>query len=173
MSMRIYLLGFMGAGKTYWGQKLKSTLDLPFYDLDQVIEAEEGLNIPEIFEKFGENYFRSLETEYLKKVSENENVLVSCGGGTPCFMDNMSLMKELGLTIWLNASPGIMVDRVKEQKNIRPLLKNLNEEQLKEYVCQKLEERKPFYGQAQLIIDPIKFDVHSLTEKIQSCTKLI
>src|SRR5699024_2429690 len=112
MSMRIYLLGFMGAGKTYWGQKLKFTLNLPFYDLDQVIEAEEGLSIPEIFENFGENHFRLLETEYLKKVSESENVLVSCGGGTPCFMDNMSVMKEMGLTIWLNTSLEMMVDRV-------------------------------------------------------------
>src|SRR5699024_2747592 len=157
--MRIYLLGFMGAGKTYWGQKLKFTLNLPFYDLDRVIEEGEGLSIPEIFENFGEKHFRLLETKYLRKVSENENVLISCGGGTPCFMDNMSLMKEMGLTIWLNASPGMMVDRVKGQKNIRPLLKNLNEEQLKQYFCRKLEERKPFYGQAQLIIDPIKFDI--------------
>lgn len=167
--MKIYLIGFMGSGKSYWARHLSESLELPLLDMDEEIEKKTGLNITEIFSQKGEMYFRTLEHELLKGFIQQDPLLLSCGGGLPCFNDNMSLMNEHGLTIWLDPPVEIMVERLKRKKYKRPLLKDLDDEQLTEYVTKKLSERTAFYSQAQLIINPLDYSVESLTQKILSC----
>lgn len=167
--MKIFLIGFMGSGKSYWARHLSESMELPLLDMDEEIEKKTGLHITEIFSQQGEMYFRTLEHELLKVFIQQDPLLLSCGGGLPCFNDNMSLMNEHGLTIWLDPPVEIMVERLKRKKYKRPLLKDLDDEQLTEYVIKKLSERTAFYSQAQLIINPLDYSVESLTQKIISC----
>ncbi len=171
--MKIFLLGFMGSGKSYWGKKLSTSLDLPCFDLDKEIEKNEGLSIAAIFEAYGEAKFRQLEAQYLRLLAEKEALLLSCGGGTPCFSENMQFMNNNGTTLWLDVPVAVMVTRLKRNKNKRPLIKNLSDSELRLFVEEKLKERRAYYEQAQLIVNPIKFDITSLTQKIKSCTNLI
>ncbi len=171
--MRIFLLGFMGSGKTHWGKKLSHALDIPWVDLDAEISEKENMSIPEIFKRRGESHFRQLESRYLRTLSQNDPLLLSCGGGTPCYSDNMMFMNKAGVTVWLNVPDEIMVCRLKRKRNSRPLLKGLSDKQLTAFVKQKMEERSSFYSQAQLIVNPVKYNLNTLTEKIRSCTNLI
>lgn len=171
--MKIFLLGYMGSGKSYWGRKLSESLSLPLFDLDAEIEKSTGSKIKDIFAEKGEPFFRKLEQKHLLNISKNKTFVLSCGGGTPCFFDNMDFMNKNGMTVWLNAPVPVMVDRLKRKKGKRPLLNGLTDEQLTDFVTEKLEERRPFYEQSQLIIDPVKHHVNSITEKIRSCTNLI
>lgn len=171
--MKIFLIGFMGSGKSYWARHLAESLQLPLLDMDEEIEKETGLSIAEIFSQRGEIYFRSLEHEMLKEFIDDDEILLSCGGGLPCFNDNMALMNQSGLTIWLDPPVEVMVERLKRKKYKRPLLKDLNDEQLLEFVNIKLAERTAFYSQAKLIINPLDYSVESLTQKIISCKELI
>lgn len=171
--MRIFLLGFMGSGKSYWGRKLSASLELPLFDLDDEIVKQEGKSIAVIFEQQGETAFRRLEDRYLRTLAQQDNFLISCGGGTPCYSDNMSFMNKNGLTVWLDVPVDVMVNRLKRNKNKRPLLKELVDNELEQFIKNKLEERTGFYKQAQLIVNPIKYDLQSLTQKIKSCTNRI
>ena len=99
--MKIFLTGFMGSGKTYWGRIWSRQLGLDFYDLDELIEKKEGKTISTIFEKEGEDHFRKLEATALKAFAETENGIIACGGGTACFNDNMQWMNEQGVTVFL------------------------------------------------------------------------
>jgi shikimate kinase len=148
-------------------------LSLPLFDLDAEIEKATESKIKDIFAEKGEPFFRELEQKYLYDISKNEAFVLSCGGGTPCFFDNMDFMNKNGITVWLNAPVPVMVDRLKRKKDKRPLLNGLTNEQLTDFVIEKLEERRPFYNQSQLVIDPVNHNVNSITEKIRSCTNLI
>src|SRR5574339_546695 len=98
--MRIFLIGFMGSGKTHWGKQLAERLKLPFFDLDEVVMQSEKKTVPEIFNTNGEEYFRLKEKEMLERlVDENESMVVSCGGGTPCFFNNIEFMKKYGTVV--------------------------------------------------------------------------
>ncbi|WP_343667713.1 shikimate kinase [Chitinophaga sp.] len=150
--MKIFLLGFMGAGKSYWGKQLAEHLELPFYDLDDVIVESEEMSISDIFATKGEDYFRERESFWLRELSEEDNFLISCGGGAPCFQDNMDVMNERGITIWLNPELPLIVDRLKRKKAKRPLIADLPDEEILAFVEKKLAERQPFYQQAQITI---------------------
>lgn len=171
--MKIFLIGFMGSGKSYWARHLAGSLQLSLLDMDEEIEKRIGLNITDIFSQRGESYFRDAEHEMLKEFITKDKILLSCGGGLPCFNDNMNLMNQHGLTIWLDPPVEVMVERLKRKKYKRPLLKDLSDEQLLEFVNKKLAERIDFYSQAKLIINPIDYSVESLTSKINSCKELI
>ncbi|RFM32754.1 shikimate kinase [Chitinophaga silvisoli] len=150
--MKIFLLGFMGAGKSYWGKQLAEHLKLPFYDLDDVIVESEEMSISDIFATKGEDYFRQKESFWLRELSEADNFLISCGGGVPCFQDNMDVMNERGTTIWLNPELPVIVDRLKRKKAKRPLIADLPDDEILAFVEKKLAERQPFYQQAQITI---------------------
>lgn len=169
--MRIFLLGFMGSGKSYWGRHLSQYLELPLYDLDEEIVQREGKSIASVFAENGETYFREKEKAMLHELAAQEAFLVSCGGGAPCFYDNMSFMKQQGLTIWLNPSVEVMVKRLEKKKEKRPLIKDLDHDALQAFVAQKLEERSVFYAQASLIVDPVPLNVATFAEKIKACIK--
>jgi shikimate kinase len=165
--MRIYLIGFMGAGKTYWGKVLSKKLEVPYFDLDELIENSEGKKVLEIFAASGEEYFREKERNILHEVTEkNPSMLVSCGGGAPCFFDNIEFMNDNGITVWMNVPFEILLGRLRKSKEKRPLLKDLNDEQLKTYIVKKSAARKMYYEQAKVKIDECEIDVDNFIKKI-------
>ncbi len=162
---KIFLIGFMGSGKTHWGRQLSKNLDLPFFDLDSVVVHTEKKSITEIFAQHGEEYFRYKEKEVLEElVSDHEKFIVSCGGGTPCFFNNISFMKKNGKVIWLNTSVDILKERLLKEKMSRPLIKAIGDAELKAYIIRKLSERRLYYEQADVIIDEENASLDSLIE---------
>ena len=145
----IFLIGYMGSGKTTLGRGVESRTHIAFIDLDEYIEGKEGKTIKEIFKEEGEVGFRNKERDSLRELSEREDVVVACGGGTPCFYDNMEIMNSRGETIWLDASVEILHRRLKEGRAQRPLIANLSDEELKGYIKESLEKRKPYYRKAK------------------------
>ena len=149
--MRIFLLGFMGSGKSYSGKRLAEKFRMSFIDLDDYIEEKEGRTIREIFEKEGEEYFRKIEKECLHEMGEKKMTIISTGGGTPCFFDNMKWMNENGVTIFLETSVEVLSNRLFDEMQKRPLLKDFSKEELKSFIEKKLEERNSFYHQTQIL----------------------
>ncbi|MFT4093487.1 MAG: shikimate kinase [Niabella sp.] len=155
--MRIYLIGFMGVGKTHWGSQLGKKLGVPFFDLDELVVAAEGRSVTEIFEQEGEEYFRMKEREILYWVSEShESMVLSCGGGVPCFFNNIDYMNEKGTTVWIDTPYEILLGRLRRNQEKRPLIKGLDDEQLKAYIVKKNGDRRIFYERAKIRIDDQK-----------------
>jgi shikimate kinase len=165
--MRIFLIGFMGSGKTHWGKQVAERLSLPFFDLDEVITNEEQKSIPEIFATDGEEHFRSKEKEILERlVDENTSMVLSCGGGTPCFFNNIEFMKKYGTVVWLNTQVDVLLQRLMKERNQRPLLKDITDADLKHYIIRKLNDRRMYYELADVVID--KEDGFTMNEFIQT-----
>jgi shikimate kinase len=149
--MRIYLIGFMGSGKSHWGRLLSDSMQVPFYDLDDEIVQRAGKTVTEIFSDLGEEQFREMEKYILEELTErHEELVVSCGGGTPCFFGNIDFMKAHGKVIWLNTSVDTLVNRLMREKNHRPLLRDIPNAELKTVITKKLHDRKLYYKQANL-----------------------
>lgn len=161
--MRIFILGFMGTGKSHWGKLWAESKNMEFYDLDALIEEQEKASVVDIFEKAGEDYFRVKEASMLRDMLKYDNCIISCGGGSPCFYDNMQWMNDNGTTIYLSATPPYILKNVMDEKEKRPLIKKVNEAELLFFVEQKLKERAPFYGQAKLTLDAETLDTNSLS----------
>lgn len=143
----------MGAGKSYLGQALAKQLGFDFVDLDDVIEKKANLSIAEVFEQHGESAFRRLEAEALRSFSASQNVVVATGGGAPCFHDNMHWMNENGITIYLHAPAELLALRLAPEKSHRPLISQLDDANLTNFIAAKLNERAPVYGESQLQFD--------------------
>lgn len=162
MPKPIFLIGYMGSGKTTLAKKLASKLELPFIDTDDEIVKEIGMSITEYFQLHGEEKFRELERKQLLKTAQ-QNAIVSTGGGSPCFFDNMHWMNENGISVYLQMSPKSLFDRLSQSKpNKRPILIGKTEEELFNFITEKLTEREPFYQQAHLIIDHINTPIDDL-----------
>ena len=151
----IFLVGFMGCGKTTLGRKLSSRLGYGFMDLDHVLEAKEGMTIADYFKKFGEDAFRKLESEVLKQTVYPEHAVISTGGGLPCFFDNMDWMNAHGKTVYIKLSPKTLAERLENEKEERPLLREKHGETLVAFISDKLRERETFYNKASIIADGI------------------
>ena len=149
----IFLIGFMGCGKTTLGRRLASRLDVEFLDLDHVLEIKAGISIADYFVQYGEDAFRKLESQVLKETHYPEYAIISTGGGLPCFFDNIKWMNAHGKTIYIKLSPKTLADRLENEKIHRPLLRNKHGEQLVNFIAGKLEEREVFYNQANIITD--------------------
>lgn len=149
----IIIIGYMGAGKTTVGKALAKELGVMFYDLDWYIESRMRKTVKQIFDEIGEEGFRKIERNMLHEVAEFENVVVSCGGGTPCFFDNMDYMNQLGETIYLKALPETLHTHLKMGKGVRPLLLNKTPEEVEIFIREQLKLREPFYNKAKHIID--------------------
>ncbi len=147
--MKIFLVGMMGSGKSFCARKLAKKLKVPVYDLDNLIEITEDMTIAEIFEEEGEAFFRKLEAEVLRWFGEKKTFVLATGGGTPCFHKNIEWMNNNGITIWLNEPISTLVERLKPEKEHRPLIKDLSDEELGKFLTNKLAERTPFYSQAK------------------------
>ncbi len=165
--MIIFLLGYMGSGKTKTGELLARKLGYDFFDTDQLIELETGKSVSEIFSSQGEDSFRNLETKVLHSLEGKEKVVVATGGGLPCFHDNMKWMNEQGLTIYLTVPDGMLVQRLLTSGSDRPLIRGLTETELRQKVSEQVNERKPFYTRSKLIFHAANMDIKSLLEKVK------
>src|SRR5579872_6403110 len=151
--MKIFLIGFMGSGKTHWGRQLSAKLNLPFYDLDTVIIEKEQRSVAEIFAEKGEEYFRFLEKGTLEAITDGQqSFILSCGGGTPCFFTNIEFMKKHGKVSWLNTSVDMLTQRLARERKSRPLISDVHDEDLKRYIVRKLCERRMYYQQADVTV---------------------
>ena len=150
---RIILLGYMGAGKTTVGKALSKDLGMMFYDLDWYIESRMHMTVKEIFDEKGEEGFRKIESNMLHEVAEFEDVIISCGGGTPCFFDNMDYMNRQGETIYLKATPDVLYKHLKMGRTVRPLLLNKTPEETQAFIREQLQQRESFYMKAHHVID--------------------
>lgn len=148
---RIYLIGFMGSGKSHIGQLLSSAMGLHYIDLDKEIEKK-GMSISEIFNQKGENYFRKLEREALLETIALEKTIIACGGGTPCFFDNMEWMNRNGITIFLNPAIEILMERLINEREKRPLLLKKSDNEIHTYIIELLKTRMQFYQKADFEI---------------------
>lgn len=172
--MRIYLTGFMGAGKTYLGKLWAEDNCLSFFDLDLLIEEEERMSTEQIFSTYSEDYFREKEAAVLRNTDRSDNCIIACGGGTPCFFDNMKWMNKTGVTVFLNESPENIYHHVINEKKMRPLLKFQTSESLPAFIGEKLNERLPVYRQSMVTLSPEYLNRNGFTFILkhiqQSCT---
>jgi shikimate kinase len=150
---RIILIGYMGAGKTTIGKALAQELGITFYDLDWYISSRMRKTIAQIFEERGEDGFRQIERNMLHEVAEFEDVVISCGGGTPCFFDNIDYMNQQAPVVYLKAEPEVLYKHLAMSKNDRPLLRGKSQEELITFIREQLEIREPFYTKAAYSLD--------------------
>jgi shikimate kinase len=150
---RIILIGYMGSGKTTVGKALSKETGMMFYDLDWYIESRMRKTVSQIFAERGEEGFRQIEYNMLHEVAEFENVIISCGGGTPCFFDNMDYLNQQGDVVYLKATPETLYKHLMMAKVERPLLKDKSPEELIAYITEHLKERSPFYEKARYSLD--------------------
>ena len=162
---RIILIGYMGSGKTTVGKALSKETGMMFYDLDWYIESRMHKTVSQIFAEKGEEGFRKIEYNMLHEVAEFEDVIISCGGGTPCFFDNMDYLNQQGDVVYLKATPETLYEHLLMAKIERPLLKGKSSEELIAYITEHLKERSPFYEKARHILDVNVLDEY---DKIQS-----
>jgi shikimate kinase len=165
----VYLVGMMGSGKSFWGKLLAQEMLLPFVDLDEYISNEEGKSVPAIFEQFGEDYFRQLETAMLKSPELLMPAVIACGGGTPCFGGNMEYMLQHGVVVWLHPDVDVVVDRIWKARHKRPLIANADsKEEVTAIIHRIVEKRKQWYGMAHITLNDTTIDLPALKEKIES-----
>ena len=150
--MKVFLIGFMGSGKTTIGKKLANYLKYEFIDLDKLIESKAGMSIVNYFEIHGEPLFRELERDTLQKTEFPENVIIATGGGAPCFGDNMEWMNNNGLVAYLSLSPKALASRLEHSKTDRPLIRHLKGDELIDFISSKLQDREVFYNQAKYVV---------------------
>ncbi|MCF0194439.1 MAG: shikimate kinase [Bacteroidaceae bacterium] len=146
--LRIIIVGYMGSGKTTVGKALAEALGLSFYDLDWCVESRYHRTVPQLFAERGEEGFRELERRLLHEVAEFEDIVLACGGGTPCFFDNMDFITSQAQTVYLKATPETLAMHLRMGKVERPLIKGKTPEQLTEFIRDSLAQREPFYSRA-------------------------
>lgn len=149
----LFLIGFMGCGKTTLGKKLATRMGYTFIDLDDELEKQAGMTITDYFKEYGEAKFRELESNVLKQTNYPENTIVSTGGGLPCFFDHMDWMNNRGRTFYVKLSPKTLADRLESGKSERPLLREKHGDALIAFIQEKLSEREVFYNQATFVVD--------------------
>ena len=167
---RVFLIGYMGSGKTTLGKAYSAATGLQFVDLDWYIEERMHKSISDLFAERGEDGFRLLEQKMLHEAGEFENVLIACGGGTPCFFDNMEVMNASGTTVYLKVSVEELAKRLELCKHTRPVLKGRSGEELRAFIAESLEKRNPFYTKASITFDAEKMltesDVHDISNAL-------
>ena len=151
--MRIYLVGFMGSGKSTLGQRVALSQHVPCFDSATITEAQSGMTIPEIFETFGEHYFRQLEADILRKTTIYPKSINATGGGLPCYEDNMAWMNTNGITMYLQWPDEVLLKHVIEHRKSRPLLSHLDNIKAEESIATLLQSRKPVYEQAAITLE--------------------
>ncbi|MDR1380891.1 MAG: shikimate kinase [Tannerella sp.] len=169
--MRIFLIGYMGAGKTTLGKVLSRRMNLSYIDTDHFIENRYRKKVGEIFATEGEARFRDMERRILREVSEIENVVVSTGGGLPCYHGNMEIMNDAGTTVYLQVSVEELAARLQASRTVRPVLQNRSGDELADFIRESLDRRRPFYEQAGICFnaDPMYTEcgAEALAEKLE------
>lgn len=164
MQSRIFLIGFMGSGKSTLGSRLARKIGYQFVDMDHLIEETAGMTVPGIFSEHGEDVFRKWEHDILQELSNRDQVVVSTGGGAPCHGDMINLMNEYGATIYIELSPAALKERLLHSRTERPLIKGKSEPELTVFISTLLAKREPFYKQAQHTVGGLSLNVESLVE---------
>ena len=164
--MRIYLIGYMGCGKSTLGKRLSKHLGLQFIDMDHYIEKRNCKTVPQLFEEFGEEGFRERERKALEELAEFTDIVIATGGGAPCFFDNIDLMNRTGKTIYLNIHLKILASRLLKSKTERPLIKGKSREELIEFIDETLRKRNEFYKQAKYEITRPDVDLDEVAKMI-------
>ncbi len=167
MGTKIFLVGMMGSGKSYWTKLLSKKLKTGGYDLDFLLESTEEKTVAEIFAEDGEAYFREQESKLLRWFKEKKTYVLATGGGTPCFNENMAWMNQQGLTIWIDSDIDVLVQRLTPEKEHRPLIKDLSDEDLHHFLTVKRKERLPFYQSAKIHLTESEINEKSLLKIIQ------
>ena len=171
--MIISLLGYMGSGKSHVSKNLSKKLNFPLIDLDQKISEENLLSIPEIFQTKGEIFFRKEEKRVLENIlNEEKDIILSLGGGTPVYYNNMDLINEKSKSIFLRASVKTLTDRVLLQKNTRPLIAKLNDDDVPEFIAKHLFERNPFYSKSHFTVDTDSKTANDISAEIIKLLKI-
>lgn len=159
----------MGSGKSTHGKKLASLLKLDFLDLDEFIVSKYHLSIDELFEQKGESEFRNIESKELNTIIHlHKPMVISLGGGTPCFNNNIELIKNSGLLVYIQMDAKALTNRLINAKSSRPLIKNKSNDELLIFISESLKNREIYYKQAQIIINGINLDEHKLYNAIQN-----
>ncbi len=165
--MKIFLIGFMGSGKTHWGSQLGEKLGIRFFDLDEQVTENAGKSVVELFAELGEEQFRLMEKDALYIITEShDSFVMACGGGTPCYFNNIDYMKQAGTVVWINTPAELLFERLIGEKEKRPLIKSLSDDQLRSFISKKYADRKIYYEQADIILDEQPLQVDLLIEKI-------
>ena len=165
--MKIFLIGFMGSGKTHWGSLLSEKLGIRFFDLDEQVTEHAGKSISEIFATEGEEQFRLQEKEVLHIITEShDSFVMACGGGSPCYFNNIDYMNQAGTTVWINTASNILFQRLMAEKEKRPLIRDLSNDQLKAFIHKKFADRKIYYEQADVKVDEELVQLDKLIETI-------
>ncbi len=165
--MKIFLIGFMGSGKTHWGRLLSQKLNLPFFDLDEQVVSHEEKPINEIFAENGEEYFRLVEKDMLHIITEShDSFIMACGGGSPCYFNNIDYMNRSGTTVWINTPVETIFQRLIGEKDKRPLIRSLPDDQLRGFIIRKFADRKIYYEQASVVVDDESLQLDQLIEKV-------
>jgi shikimate kinase len=169
--MRIYLIGYMASGKSNLGRLLADKLGYLFLDLDYLFEERFRISVLDFFDKYDEGVFRKIEKTLLRETIDTDDVVISTGGGTPCFFDNMEFIKQSGISIYLYWELLPLVRRLKMVKRKRPLLKDIPPTQLEEMVAVQLTQREVYYNQADLVVKAENFVMDDLVRQIRSHVK--
>jgi shikimate kinase len=164
--MKIYLIGYMGSGKSTLGRGLAEALGILWIDLDTEIESRYKISVPDFFSKYGENAFRDVEHKVLNDVASIPDIIVSTGGGVPCFHNNMELMNQTGLTIYLEATPALILTRIGPYAWKRPLFQKMDGTDTLEKITEHLKSREMYYQQARIKIDATNPDIKKLKNQI-------
>lgn len=162
----IILIGFMGCGKSTLGKKIAKKLSYEFVDMDELIEKAEKKTVSQIFEENGEEYFRLKEKELLQTFIGSNQKIISTGGGAPCFINNMELINNLGVSIYIKLSPKALVSRLLNEKGKRPLISQLSNEELLQFITDSLSKRELFYNQAMVIYNSFNESEQDLLKRI-------
>ncbi len=166
--MRVFIIGYMGAGKSTVGKRLANNLDIPFVDLDDAFEARFRYSIPRFFDHFGEKRFREFEHQCLKEIiGEHEEAVISTGGGTACFKNNISLMNKEGITVYIKMHPKSLAHRLKRARRLRPVVRDIQNDGMQAFVEKQLLEREPFYSMAKVTVKGESLDMVELVEALK------
>ena len=164
--MKIYLIGYMGSGKSTLGRGLAEALGISWIDLDTEIESRYKISVPDFFSKYGETAFRDVEHKVLNDIASIPDIIVSTGGGVPCFHNNMELMNQTGLTIYLEATPALILTRIGPYAWKRPLFQKMDGTDTLEKITEHLKSREMYYQQARITIDATNPDIKELKNQI-------
>lgn len=156
----------MGSGKSSTGKKIAASLRWNFVDTDSLVEEDEGIPVAEIFSAHGEKYFREAETRALRNIAAKSRTVVACGGGTPCTEENLNVMKETGVVLYLKLTVDELVRRLQRSRTVRPLLQNSEGHHLTAKVEEMLEIRSSWYEMADIIADGGSSSVEDLTGQV-------
>ena len=166
--MRVFLVGYMGSGKTRAGKLLAKGLNYSFMDMDELFEEKYRISIQDFFKKYDEEAFRKLEHQLLSDTLLKDNIVYSMGGGTPCFYDNMEMLNQSGLTVYIKMPAIALFRRLQESKKQRPILHGMTSDELLRYIQSQLSARESFYSRARITVNGIDLNINELIQIIRN-----